>query len=171
METSLFFLCDTLSQRQTDGDVYDALRHQQSLPKGHHLARMDVCLDSKKLLRVSSRVCDADSPKQPKTLIPLSLSAELTRLLITTLHQTYSHPGVAALLSIIGDTYHIPGLRNFIKKVSRNCAICQQAYAKPLKQQIGLLPISRTTPSPPFYCTASISPDHSTFDKVIRAVH
>ena len=96
---------------------------------------------------------DADSSKQPKTLIPLSLSAELTRLLITTLHQTYSHPGVAALLLIIGDTYHIPGLRNLIKKVSRNCAICQRAYAKPLKQQMGLLPISRTTPSPPFYCT------------------
>lgn len=114
---------------------------------------MEVSLDHHKVLKISSRVRDTHSPKKAKTLIPLSLDSGLTRLLISTLHKTYSQPGIAALLSIIGDSYHLPGLRNFLKKISRNCATCQRAYAKPLQQQMGLLPISRTTPFPPFYKT------------------
>ncbi len=142
-----------ISQRETYDDAFKALRHQKDLPKGHSLARMEVSLGADKLLRVSTRVRDKQAPRRAKTLIPLSLEAQLTQLLVTTLHKTYGHPGTAALLSIIGDSYVIPGLRNFLKKISRSCAICQRAYARPLGQQMGMLPSSRTTPSPPFHKT------------------
>ncbi len=144
----LHLLC--LAQKQSYDDVFEALRHQKSLPKGHSLARKDIFLDCNKLLKVRSRVRDMNTPTQVKSFIPLSLKSELTRLLVKSLHKTYSHPGISALLSILGDTYHIPGLRNYLKKVSRQCATCQRAYAKPLQQQMGLLPSARTTPAPPF---------------------
>ncbi len=53
-------------------------------------------------------------------------------------------------MSIIRDKYHIPGLRNHLKGLSRHCITCQKAYSKPLHQQMGLLPEVRTTPAPPF---------------------
>ncbi len=82
-----------LSQKQTFQDVYTALKKERGLPKGHPLAGVDVLLDKDKLLKVSTRVRKAKSPKQLKILIPLSLKSEIMRLLVTTLHQTYSHPG------------------------------------------------------------------------------
>jgi len=118
------------------------------LSKRHSLARMEISLGADKLLRVSTRVRNAQALWRAKTLIPLSLEAPLTQLLVTTLHKIYGHPGTAALHSINGDTYVIHGLRNFLKKISRSCAICQKAYARPLGQQMGMLPSSRTTPSP-----------------------
>lgn len=79
--------------------------------------------------------------------------SKLTRLIVTTAHCSYLHPGVATLLSILGDKFRIPGLRNFLKKVSRQCPICQRAYAQPAQQQMGFLPEVRTTPAPPFHST------------------
>ena len=94
-----------------------------------------------------------DHPSQPVTLILLSTKSLLTHLLVRTLHQTYSHAGISAMTSIIGHTYLIPGLRNLLKHVSRTCPQCQRAYARPLSHQMGLLPTTRTTPSPPFTVT------------------
>ncbi len=65
-------------------------------------------------------------------------------------YATHSHAGTLAMMSIIGSTYYIPGLRNQLKKISRACSVCQRAYARPLHQQ---LPSQRTTPAPPFYNT------------------
>ena len=53
----------------------------------------------------------------------------------------------------MAETYHIAGLRNHVKRISRQCATCQKAYARPLNQKMGLLPASRTTPALPFYRT------------------
>ncbi len=50
-------------------------------------------------------------------------------------------------VSIIGENYHISGLRNALKRLSRQCSICKRAYARPTHQQMGLLPSARTTPS------------------------
>ena len=85
--------------------------------------------------------------------MPLSLKSTLTQLMVATLHQTYQHAGVATLMPIIGDSYYIPGLRGFLKKLSRQCSTCQRAYSRPAHQQMGLLPEARTTPSPPFDST------------------
>ncbi len=142
-----------LAQRHSYKDVFEALHHHRSLPKRHNLARMEISLDSDGLLKISSRIRNTASPKTSKQLIPLSLQSTLTRLLVKTLHKSHSHPGVEALLSIIGDTSLIPSLRNYLKKFSRDCPICQRAYAKPQGQQMGLLQLSRTTPAPPFMRT------------------
>ena len=53
-------------------------------------------------------------------------------------------------MSILGHTFYIPGLRTFLKKLSKQCAICRRANARPVSQQMGLLPSARTTPTPAF---------------------
>ena len=84
--------------------------------------------------------------KQLKTLMPLSLNSELTRLLF---------PHSTSRILILEFQLFSPHWGyllhcNFLKQVSRKCSTCQRAYAKPLNQQMGLLPKSRTMPAPTF---------------------
>ncbi len=105
------------------------------------------------LLVVSIRVRDPSSPQEPKLLVLRSQKSDLTKLLVQTLHTTYSHAGVSALVVIIANTYYIPGVRNIVKKVSKSCCHCQLAYSKPLSCLIELFPAFCTTPAPPFFYT------------------
>ena len=83
-------------------------------------------------------------------MFPLSLKCKLTRILVETEHKKYLHAGVAPLMSVIGHTYFIKGLKAFLKKLSRSCPECQQANAVPLQQRLGWLPTARTSVAPPF---------------------
>ncbi len=139
-----------LSQRESFPEVFSAIKDKKQIPKGHPLRRYLLQLADTGHLLVSSRVRDSKDTSQPKLLIPLSSKCPFTKLLVSTLHRTYSHAGPTALTSILGSSYVIPGLHNLLKKISRTCPQCQRAYAKPLSCQMGLLPASRTTPAPPF---------------------
>ncbi len=134
-------------------EVFDCLASGRRLPKQHPLAKFDMSLDKDQLLLISGRIRDPQDSSKSKTLIPLSLKSPLTKLLISTLHRVYSHAGVSILLCILAVTYHIPGLKNYLKMISRNCPTCQKAYSRPLCQRIGLLPLSRTTTTMPFNIT------------------
>ncbi len=147
-ETKKFLL--RLSQQQTYPEVLQNHSKGKTLSKGHSLSRFRIIIDSDGLIKVCGRLRDSKSPREPKKLIPLSLQSSIVKLLVSTLHQTYLHPGISTLMSIIRDKYHIPGLRNHLKGHSRHCITCQKAYSKPLHQQMGLLPEVRTTPAPPF---------------------
>ncbi len=78
----------------------------------------------------------------------------MTKLLLCTLHRAHGHPGASALLSILSSSYHIIGLRNYLKKLTRTCVTCQKALARPLSHIMGLLPEVRTTPAPLYYNTS-----------------
>ena len=142
-----------LSQLEYFPEVFDAIKKKKTLPTGHQLCRFQIERAQDGHLLAQSRVRDPESPTTPTKLIVLSSKSTLTKLLIRTLHRTYSHAGVSAMASILASSYWIPGLRNLLKLISRTCATCQRAYAKPLSGLMGMLPSSRTTPAPPFYRT------------------
>ncbi len=85
-----------------------------------------------------------------RQLAPLSLKHSLTRLLVKTEHRKQLHAGTSILMSILGHSYYIPGLRAFLKRIAKTCSTCQQANARPQSLQMGLLPAARTSPAPPF---------------------
>ena len=139
-----------LSQLQSLPDAFNAALSNSALSKANALHKFGLSISDQGYLQICSRVRDTSRPSQPSKLIPLSPKSSLTRLLVSTLHVTYSHAGISALHSIIVSTYYIPNLRNLLKLVSRQCPACQRAYAKPLAHAMGMLPSSRTTPAPPF---------------------
>ena len=140
-----------LSQQETYSDIFEVLHEGgRHLPKTHSLSRFEVSLDSDRLLRVSGRVRQLETSSIPKSLIPLSLSFTLTQLFISYFHIMCSHSGVSTLLSVIADKYYVPRLRNYLKKLSRECAVCRKAYARPLTLRMGFLPAVRKTPAPLF---------------------
>ncbi len=110
-------------------------------------------LSSEGLLFIQGRVRDHRRIREPHKLIPLSLQISLMKLLLHSLHRKYLHAGINTLMATIGHTYHIAGLRNHLKKLSRQCPTCQRSYNHGVQQQMGLLPITRTSPSPPFAIT------------------
>ncbi len=143
----------TLEQKEYFPEAIKALDRDTPLPKGHALRKYHITRNSKGPLLLSTRVRDFQNPKQPLKLIALSLRSSLTRLLLTSLHIRYLHPGTNTLLSIINHTYHIPGVKNHLKGLSRKCPQCQRAYDRGVHQAMGILPLTRTTPAPPFTST------------------
>ncbi len=141
-----------LAQLQGLADVYSAVYAGCSLPKKHPLFGVQISI-VRDVLHIATRIRDEHSPTQPKFLILLPSNSHYTCLFLVTAHHTHHHPGVSALQAIIGDGYHVKGLRSALKKLSRQCPTCQRAYARTLSQQMGLLPTSRTTPAPPFDTT------------------
>ena len=63
------------------------------------------------------------------------------------------HCGPTALISHIGDQYHVLGARQLARTVYKSCMVCKKASAKVETQLMGQLPATRTTPSPPFSTT------------------
>jgi len=138
-----------LSQKQDFPEVFSCISSDKSLPKHHPLRGFVPTFDGT-VLRLLSRIRRPDSSTQPRSIVPLHNRSKFTRLLLTTAHRTHRHPGVSTLQNIISETYYVSGLRNLLKAISRACSSCQRAYARPLSQQLGLLPTVRTTPAHPF---------------------
>jgi len=120
------------------------------IPKNHSLRRYLLSLDEDGVLLAATRIRQRQDPSQPRKLIVLSLHSELTRRLIRSLHSRYLHPGTQNLLSIINQTFLITGLKNHLKGLSRACPTCQRVYDQGVQQPMGLLPVDRTSPAPPF---------------------
>ncbi len=129
--------------------VLDWLQDNKPIPRAHTLSKFDVELDSYSgLIVIRGRVKKTEEHQQ-RSQIVMSLKSNVTKLLVSTRHQTYHHPG-STMLSLLANDYYIPKLRNHLKQLSRNCVTCQRAYAQPTSQKMGALPPARTTPAPPF---------------------
>ncbi len=140
-----------LSQQDHYPYVFLAVQQSTSLPRGHMLIKFSLTLSDQGHILVCSRVRDPEAPTSPLKLTLLHPKSLLTKLLVRMLHSTYSHAGVTAMTSILAMSFLIPNLRNLLKLVSRTCAACQRAYARPLQHMMGMLPMSRTTPAPLFH--------------------
>ncbi len=143
----------SLEQMEYFPEAFKAVERDTPLPKGHALRKYQITRDNAGPLLLSTRIRDFRDSRQPLKLIALSLRSSLTKLLLSSLHIRYLHPGVNTLLSIINNNYHIPGLKNYLKGLSRQCPRCQRAYDRGVHQTMGLLPSVRTTPAPPFSFT------------------
>ncbi len=139
-----------LSQLESFSEAFDSARSDSPLPKGHPLRRFHVKLAPAGHLVVLSRVRNPDAPNTATELIPLSVRSALAKLLLSSLHRAYGHPGTSTLLAILSTSFIILGARNYLKGVSRQCVTCQRVLAQPVTQVMGLLPSVRTTPAPPF---------------------
>ncbi len=108
--------------------------------------------DSAVSLRLSSRPRTLLKTQHsiPRLYSLLSIKSRLTQLFIKSLHKDMGHPEASTLLATIAEDYYVPRIKPFLKSVSPKCVICQKAYLKTTNQQMGMLPLDRTRPSPPF---------------------
>ncbi len=117
------------------------------------LKKFDLSIESDGLIYVRGRVRNPNSPRKALSLVLLSLKSSICCLLVITLHRTLGHPSISVIMSVLAETYFITGLRNFLKKLSRECVACRRLQASSITPKMGLLPSSRITPAPPFSVT------------------
>ena len=138
------------SQRETYTVAFECVEKRKLLPNNHPLSRYDLVINKDGLLCVTGRVRSKDDTKSPRAYIPLSIKSPIVRLYLHTMHVTLSHPGIATMMAILAEDHVIPHLRNHLKLISRHCVFCQRAYARTTHQRMGMLPLFRTEPAPPF---------------------
>jgi len=123
-----------LEQHEYYSEVFKALQRKAPLPKGHTFRKYKISQSDTGLLLLSTRIRDVQETQQPRKHIPLSLKSPLTKSLLWSLHHQYLHPVTNTLLAIVGETYHVSGLRNHLKGLSWRCPQCQRAYDRGTQQ-------------------------------------
>jgi len=68
------------------------------------------------------------------TIHPIILSTKswLTLLLVRHVHTQALHPGPSTVMALLTSKYHIPRLHRLVRKISRDCVICQKVYTRTL---------------------------------------
>ena len=80
--------------------------------------------------------------------------AHITKLLIENIHCSKFHSGVNHVMAVLREKYWAPKARQTIKKILRNCVVCQKLQGRPFaKQPQAPLPMERVTQHRPFQVT------------------
>ena len=131
---------------------WEALKETAEVSRKSSLIHLRPYLDSDGLMRVGGRLGKADitaTQKHPDIL------HRVDNLLCKNVHQSNLHVGPTTLLSLLCLRYHIIGVKQLVKDVSKKCVTCQKAYARTTAQLMGQLPSSWVTPAPPFTHTGA----------------
>ena len=138
------------AQRMTHAEVFESIRSGPNLPPHHSLSKFDLSPGADQLNRISGRVQDPDSPLSSRSLILLSLNSTLTKHFFSTLHVTYKHAGISSLMSVFQKpTVHL-WPKKFCQAHQPTVLYMPEGVLSTFNQKMGLLPLLRTTPAPPF---------------------
>ena len=106
------------------------LKANKELPLKHHLAGLAPYLDSEYLMRVGGHLQKAKMAYETMHPIILLMHYHVTWLLSVYTHLTSLHAGLATFLTILNPSYHIEGLKQTMRKISKSCVVCQKAYTR-----------------------------------------
>ncbi|XP_054721896.1 uncharacterized protein LOC129231540 [Uloborus diversus] len=101
-------------------------------------------------MRLGGRLEFSEFSLDNKHPVILPTTSAFTRLIVLKEHEKIMHGGTSATLAKIRSRFWIPKGRQLIKKIIKNCLICQKYLAKPADQMTEPLPKDRIQESPPF---------------------
>ncbi|XP_037505893.1 uncharacterized protein LOC119382253 [Rhipicephalus sanguineus] len=122
----------------------------KSLSQVRHLR---LLLDNGGLIRVQGRALSQSENYGAQNLILLPRDSYFTTLIIRQAHTKVLHCGVRDTLIQIRERFWVPQARQLVKKVIRQCLVCQRMQAKPVQQETPSLPSDRCTKAEPFLVT------------------
>lgn len=95
------------------------------------------------------RVGNADMKHRTMAII-LPAKHSFTNLIIRNAHESVLHGGVQMTLRKLRESYWIIHARRQVQKMIHECLLCYRYRMRPLKQQMGTLPLVRTEQARPF---------------------
>ena len=131
-------------------DELKTLKKGRPLNKSSPLRLLNPLIDKLGLLRVGSRLNKTSLIYSIRHPPILRGSSHFARILIRQRHLDHQHAGPSSLMGVLSAEVYLTSSRRVIRDVTRACITCKKHYAKLVKQQMGQLPESRATPSPPF---------------------
>ena len=116
------------------------------------LAPLSPFLDEQGLLRARGRLHNANLPETARHPVIIGKDDEITRLIVSDVHQRLLHPGLEHTLAEVRATYWMPKARSTVKKIIHKCAFCRNRRAAPRPPRMAELPNARFDKSRPFAC-------------------
>ena len=141
------------SQARTLAEDHQALSHGKEIPTNSRLKALAPYLDGEKLLRVGGRLSHSNLTISQQHPLIVDGKDILVRILFAHVHLCLAHCGPSLLLSATGSRFHVLGARKLSRAVCNQCTKCRRTRPHPQPQQMGQLPVERTSPSPAFQST------------------
>lgn len=126
------------------------MQKSQQIEKSSKICNLNPFLDKNGILRVGGRLQNSSLSYTQKHPMVLSNNNHLTNLIISDAHQKTLHGGVQATLAYTRKKFWIINGKRSISSTVNKCTRCRRFLAQVAQQQMGQLPESRVTPSPPF---------------------
>ncbi|XP_062710230.1 uncharacterized protein LOC109425711 [Aedes albopictus] len=140
-------------QTETYPDEYAVLKRNLSeidcpvsIPKSSPLYRLSPFIDETGVIRMNSRLSAAPAISvDAKYPIPLQKKHHVTYLVVDDYHRRFLHGNGETVCNEIRQRFWIPGLRNLVRQVSRQCMLCRVKKAVPQPPTMAPLPQARVT--------------------------
>ena len=116
------------------------------------LAQLSPFIDRDGLLRVSGRLQNAPLPEASRHPVIIGRDDDITRLIISDVHQRLLHGGLEHTLADLRTSYWMSKARLAVKTVLHKCAFCRNRRANPQVPKMASLPKVRFDMSRPFAC-------------------
>lgn len=123
----------------------------KTFPRGHWFRSLAPYIGQDGLIRVGGRLENSNLPLNIKHPIIMEARDHLTTLIVRDSHHHYYHAGPRLMENLLRKDYWINKLKYHIRKVNRECIICQRFNAKGNYQMMADLPKERLSPTPIFY--------------------
>ena len=99
---------------------------------------------------MGSRLDNSNLGFPTKHPVILHKSCPIVNLLVYQIHVDHQHASPNVMMSILSESFYIVRVKSIVKKISRNCSVCQRVYCQPQHQLMGELPAKRVNISLPF---------------------
>ena len=144
-------LWDQFTQQKCYSDTIKLMRDGKS---SNMTDQLNLMIDEQGLLRCQGRYQNTELTQGAKCPKLLPSKEPYTRLVIEYIHCKVLHSGVAQTLAEVRQEYWIPHGRSEVKRILKNCRICQRTECGPFKMpQMPPWPKERVTKSIPFEYT------------------
>lgn len=137
------------AQKNDFAEEMRSLEANQGLDPKSPIKALNPFLE-KGVLRVRGRIQSDNLPHARKYPIIMAYGNRLTTLIIEDAHKKTLHGGNQLTLAFIRHKFWIMKAKRAVKAVVRKCITCFKYRAQTQQQQMGSLPVERTTESRPF---------------------
>ncbi|KXJ69602.1 hypothetical protein RP20_CCG026464 [Aedes albopictus] len=135
------------AQIQAYPDEIATMMKHATIGKASPLYRLNPFLDEDGLIRMGSRIAAApEASYSAKYPVILPKQHAITELITDSFHRRLLHGNNETVHNEMRQMFYVTGLRNLIKKVSRNCQRCKVKNATPRPPMMAPLPKVRLTP-------------------------
>lgn len=139
-----------LDQQSTFAAEIACCEQNKPLPTTSKLLKLNPFIDGNGVLRLGSRIANADVSFDERFPILLDQNGNIAKLIVRNAHRLLLHGGTQDIIRLVRQKFWIFQCRLLVKRVICECVVCYRHRMQTGQQLMGTLPSSRITPSNTF---------------------
>lgn len=133
------------AQQESFADELQRMKTSRPITKSSRLFRLDPVMEEG-ILRVRGRIGAANAPIEMKRPVILDGRHHIARLIVLREHCAAGHANRERVTNDLRQRYWVIHLRPTVRRIERECALCQVRKMKPQPPAMGDLPRARLEP-------------------------